>query len=170
MKRMVMAALLALTVALGFGASPATAAVKIDKNTIMIQESVGGEWDTALRQAIRFVDPYTKTRMVVGSCRSYAKRCITVRYGTPSKKAWVGQCGPSCGTSRSVSTIVIRKSWKGSGPVAAKKRLMAHELAHAHGVHHNSRFTSVMYGWVYRNWVLSPWKFTAAEKRTLKRA
>ena len=169
MMKRAMTVALASAVAVTLAPAPASAATKIDKNTVMIQESVGGEWDTALRQAIRFVDPYTGSRMVIGSCRAAAKRCITVRYGTPKYKSWVGQCGPSCGPGRSVSTIVVRKTWQGSGPVAAKKRLMAHELAHAYGVHHNPRFTSVMYGWVYRNWKLSPWKFTAAEKRTLRR-
>lgn len=169
MKRAMTTVGLAVALLLGWGAAPAQAKVTINRNTVMIQESVGGEWDTALRQAVRFVDGYTGTRMVIGSCRSYAKRCITIRYGTPSKKAWVGQCGPGCGPSRDVSRIVIRKSWKGSGPVAAKKRLLAHEIAHAFGVDHNPKFTSVMYGWVYRNWKLSPWKFTTAEKRQLWR-
>lgn len=158
-----------LAVLIGWGASPASAAVRIDKNTVVIQESVGGEWDTALRQAVRFVDQYTGTRMVIGKCKTYAKRCITVAYGKPVNKNWVGQCGPDCGPSRPVSRIIVRKTWKGSGPIAAKKRLLAHEIAHAFRVDHNPKFTSVMYGWVYRNWKLSPWKFTAAEKRQLRR-
>lgn len=163
--------LLALASALAvlLAPAPAEARVTIDKNTVMIQESLGGQWDTALRQSIKYVDGYTRTRMVIGSCRSYALRCITVGYGTPSSRSWVGQCGPACGPSQKVSRIVVRKTWAGSGPVAAKKRLLTHELAHAFRVGHNPRFTSVMYGWVYRNWVLSPYTFTAAEKRTLRR-
>lgn len=169
MKRVMTTVGLAVALLLGWGAAPAQAKVMIDKNTVVIQEAVGGEWDTALRQAVTFVDQYTGTRMVIGKCKTYAKRCITIRYGTPSKKTWVGQCGPSCGPSRAVSTIVVRKSWPGSGPVAAKKRLLAHEIAHAFRVGHNPKFTSVMYGWVYRNWKMSPWKFTPAEKRQLRR-
>lgn len=163
--------LLALASALAvlLAPAPAEAKVTIDKNTVMIQESLGGEWDTALRQSISFLDRYTKTRMVIGSCRAYAARCVTVRYGSPAKRSWVGQCGPSCGPSRAVSGIVIRKTWQGSGPVAAKKRLLTHELGHAFGLGHNTRFSSVMYGWVYRNWVPCPYSFTAAERRLLAR-
>jgi hypothetical protein len=158
-----------VVLALGLTAAPAEAGVRIDKNTVMIQESVGGEWQTALRQSVKFLDKYTRTRMVIGPCRAAALRCVTVRYGTPGRKAWVGQCGPGCSPDRAVSRIVVRKTWKGSGPVAAKKRLLTHELAHAFGIEHNDRFTSVMYGWVYRNWTMTPYKFTAGEKRRLRR-
>lgn len=165
-----MTAAVAVAILVGWGASPATAAPRITKTTVVVQESVGGQWDTALRQAMKYLDRYTgKTRMVVGKCTQRAQRCITVRYGTPDRKAWVGQCGPSCGPSRPVSRVIVRKTWAGSGPLAAKKRLLTHELAHAFGLDHNPRFTSVMYGWVYRDWVLSPYTFTAAERRKLSR-
>lgn len=138
---------------------------------VIVQEGMTLTWDSALRTAIADLNRHTgRTNMKIGQCDS-GHRCIIVRFGTPSTAGRVGECGPSCGPTRHISTITIRKTWPGWNRAGAQKRLLIHELAHAHDVDaHNRSCTSVMYRNVYcKPGKLNPYRLTPAELRILAR-
>lgn len=139
--------------------------------TIYVQESVSGNADRALRQALRFDARYTKSRLIVHKCDT-SHYCIQIRYGTPSTKAPKGYT-VQAETGRGARSALITINRKVNQSYALKVRMYEHELGHAFGLSHNPRCTSIMYYALRCNaghGRISPERFTAGERKILRNA
>ena len=131
---------------------------------VMVEETVTGTWDKALRESITNVDKLTgKTRMVLGKCVADVK-CIKVKNAvTPA--GTVGICY-DCDLTYFTARIELNNSWTGDKP---RRHLATHELAHAFGLAHNPLSTSLMYRRMTKlNGQPVPYVFIASEITYLK--
>lgn len=116
-----------------------------------------------VKAGAKFVDKYTKTRFVYGSCR-YEYRCIRVRIDGSRQNgtAWTTWKG----SARKTVTITVNPA-RGDSYM---KRLFAHEVGHAMFLSHSRHDTNLMWAPIIkRNGKLVPMRFTTAQKTTLRR-
>ncbi len=107
---------------------------------VWVTESMAGSHDTILRNAVTYVDRYTKTRMIFAPCVP-GERCIHLKPGrlnTGAETGWSKTVNRVC--TITMDTRPVRKSYG----TTYWTRLYQHELAHCFGLGH-SPANNIMY-------------------------
>lgn len=137
--------------------SPAHAA-----GVVYLENRASTSWPVGAAES--FVDTYTGTTMVFGTCRA-GYRCVRVYERTISSSYAAITYNWSWGSQIYLNPQRRWYSW------SAKRSIVAHELGHAFGLWgHNPYCTTVMYGRVFcPNGSVLPLRFSAGERTVLAR-
>lgn len=127
--------------------------------------SVPSSWPVT--SSVDWVDRYTGTNMIRGTCRSGYK-CIKIRYKTINNSWSAITYGDV--TCRSCTITIYLNPKRSHYHYYTKRSIIDHELGHANGITwHNTRCTSRMYHRVFcPNGSRPPRVFTASEKARLR--
>lgn len=115
---------------------PATAAVAVTEIVYVDPSGADPHWYWQIRDALATVDPYTGSQMVVGKCIS-GYRCIHIKEAVSQWAAFTDFPNPW------FARIYLNPSSLNQ-PYWWEKRLVRHELGHAHGLGHAPNCDSVM--------------------------
>jgi hypothetical protein len=163
--------LAALAVALGLAGAVALAPAPAEAATpaVYVEVVVASTWSAPTRDAVNWVDYYTGSNMVLGSCRAGYK-CIIVRERLVSS-SWAAVTYSAQGWFSSSDRVWIYLNPQRRGYADwMQRRIIAHEVAHANGVTWHALYcNSIMWRSLYcSNGSLPPWRFTDPMRTRLR--